>query len=474
MTEPKRILIVEDEALVAIGFEHFIREFGYAVTGIAATGEDAVLRADETLPHLILMDIQLAGNMNGIQAADEIRRKHDIPVIYLTAYSDDERLNNAKNTAPYGYLIKPVQKNELRTTIEVALYKHKVDRELRESEERYRAVITQAMEGVVLFDPDTLTIMETNPAFRDLFRYSEEELNSMKISDLLVDPETITRSLSSGLTGGQPFRLGDQKFLRKDSALLDMECSLSLIRHGGADAIICVVAHDVTERKKIEMALSEANRKLNLLSTITRHDLLNQLMVFRSYFGLSKKYVQDPAHAELVKNEEAVLKILERQIIFTRDYQDLGMKKPAWQNIADLVEKAASSLPIKRISIDAGRRDLDLFADPLLERVFYNLIDNALRYGGDSMTWIRISSEERDGELIVSCEDNGVGIPDEEKEQIFDHGFGKHTGLGLFLIREILGITGLTIRETGVFGKGARFEMSIPSGAYRVTGAEHG
>jgi len=102
----------------------------------------------------------------------------------------------------------------------------------------------------------------------------------------------------------------------------------------------------------------------------------------------------------------------------------------------------------------------------MIVKVFYNLMDNAIRYGG-KITTLRFSLEDRKGELIIVCEDDGIGVPRVEKKKIFERGFGKHTGLGLFLAREILSITGITIQETGEPGKGARFEMTVPSGKYR-------
>ncbi len=105
----------------------------------------------------------------------------------------------------------------------------------------------------------------------------------------------------------------------------------------------------------------------------------------------------------------------------------------------------------------------EVFADPLIVKVGYNLVDNAMRHGG-KITTIRFSVEDRSAGQVIVCEDDGVGVPAEEKEQIFARGYGKHTGLGLFLSREILSITGITITETGGPGKGARFEMTVPKG----------
>jgi signal transduction histidine kinase len=131
------------------------------------------------------------------------------------------------------------------------------------------------------------------------------------------------------------------------------------------------------------------------------------------------------------------------------------------------IEKALTGLQIRDVSVEVYRSDLEIFADLLLEKVFNNLMDNALRYGGDTMKTIRVSAEESDRGLTIVCEDDGVGITDENKKHLFTRGFGKNTGLGLFLSREILSITGITITENGIPGKGARFEITVPKGMYR-------
>jgi CheY-like chemotaxis protein len=125
MTEAK-ILVVEDENIVALEIKKRLQKLGYIVPGVASTGEDAISKAEGILPDLVLMDIMLKGEIDGIHAAGEIRKRFNIPVIYLTAYSDEETLQRAKLTEPYGYILKPFEENDLRTTIEIALYRHQV------------------------------------------------------------------------------------------------------------------------------------------------------------------------------------------------------------------------------------------------------------------------------------------------------------------------------------------------------------
>jgi len=233
------------------------------------------------------------------------------------------------------------------------------------------------------------------------------------------------------------------------------------------------VSRDITERKGVENALRQANKKLNLLSNVTRHDILNQLMAIKGYIEISREYLDDKKTLlEFLEKEEQAATTIEHQITFTRDYQNMGVKAPVWQNINESIQKAVEGLPMRDVHVDVDRTDLEIFSDPLFEKVFYNLIDNALRYGGEQMTTIRVSSHESDNELTIVCEDDGAGITEDNKKRLFTKGFGKNSGLGLFLTREILSITSITITENGTPGKDARFEITVPNGAYRFTGKQ--
>ena len=222
---------------------------------------------------------------------------------------------------------------------------------------------------------------------------------------------------------------------------------------------------------RAQAAYRQANRKLNLLSGITRHDIRNQLLVLEGYLEISKESLHNPDRtAEFIAKEQRIAETIGRQITFTKDYENMGVKAPAWQKVHTIVNEVITRLPMRDIRVDAGDSGLEVFADLLLEKVFYNLIDNSLHYGGDKMTIIHVTASELAEGLQILYEDDGDGISDEDKTQLFTKGFGKHTGLGLFLSREILSITGITISENGEPGKGARFEMTVPKGGYRFTG----
>jgi signal transduction histidine kinase len=223
----------------------------------------------------------------------------------------------------------------------------------------------------------------------------------------------------------------------------------------------------------METALREANKKLNLLSSITRHDIRNQLLSLTAYLELSKETLGDAVRtSEYILKEERAANAIERQIIFTKEYQDLGVSAPIWQNLSACLKSATAVLPLRDIRIFSEIENLEIYADPLFEKVFYNLIDNALRYGGPAMTSMRFGHQVSGQNLVITVEDDGNGISAEEKKRLFERGFGHNTGLGLFLSREILSITGIAITETGEMGKGARFEIFVPGGAWRHSGSQ--
>jgi PAS domain S-box-containing protein len=228
------------------------------------------------------------------------------------------------------------------------------------------------------------------------------------------------------------------------------------------------VASRTAELQKTEEAFRQANKKLNLLSSITRHDILNQLAIVTGYIQLAKGRISDPEAEKYLATAQKAAAVIDRHMVFTRLYENVGVHAPAWQNVRELVGKASEDLPQNTVSITVETGDLELFADPLLEKVFFTLLENSLRHGTEA-TEARISSLLTENGLTLMYVDNGSGVNPHEKERIFEWGYGKHTGFGLFLSREILAITGLSIRETGIPGVGARFEIFVPANAFRFS-----
>lgn len=230
------------------------------------------------------------------------------------------------------------------------------------------------------------------------------------------------------------------------------------------------IFRDITDRKKGEMALKKANEKLQLLSDITRHDILNALTALSAYQELAMESSSDPLILTYLKKQQGLAQQIHGLIEFARFYQKLGVTDPAWQDLQEILTRIVQSIDTQGIPVVYDLQGIEVYADPLLERAFSNLIENAVRHG-ERVTGIRFGHEEESSGLRVTCEDDGNGIPPEEKESIFAKGYGRHSGLGLFLVREILSITGLSICENGEYGRGTRFEIFIPAGNYRISGA---
>ena len=238
----------------------------------------------------------------------------------------------------------------------------------------------------------------------------------------------------------------------------------------GATAYLANVSLDISDRKKAEAALMEVNKKLNLLGSITRHDILNQVTVARGNLEILE---MDGLIPEDSKTEEFYRKILgavetiQRQILFTKDYKDLGEQSPEWYNAGKIIDKNYRNTCFQSVKLVNEVDDLEVYADPLFEKVIYNLFDNAVKHG-EKITTIKFYSKKSGDGMDLICEDDGVGIPADVKDKIFKREHYKHTGLGLFLSKEILSITGLFIEENGTPGEGARFVIHIPKGLFRL------
>lgn len=219
--------------------------------------------------------------------------------------------------------------------------------------------------------------------------------------------------------------------------------------------------------KDSEAAFQIANKKLHLLSSITRHDIKNQLLGLMGFIELSKETTTDPELLHFIEREDTAAQTIHRQIEFTKNYEDIGVHAPKWQDIGVHVKALGTLILYGEIEIAVNVEGLEVLADPLLEKVFENLIDNSRRHG-ERVRHISFSSMQYGQDnLAIVYEDDGIGIHDSDKERIFEKGFGKHTGLGMFLSREILAITGFTIKESGIYGKGVRFEILVPKGKFR-------
>ncbi|MGA2917601.1 PAS domain S-box protein [Methanoregula sp.] len=357
----------------------------------------------------------------------------------------------------------------------------RVEEELSESEEKVRIIVEKSKDGIFLLD-ESGRIIEWNLSLELMTGIRRSDAVAVFLWDLSLNrlapgpdspekipvfPEDQYAQLSR--TGLSPLLSSVQEFSirRNDRSVRYIEASLFSVPTlqgfltGG-------ILRDVTERKQSEDAIREANKKMNLLNSVTRHDINNMLAVYSGYLALLAESSLSPSADTMVKKLLATTERIQRVVQFTREYQDIGIKSPVWQNLDEVFLESCSSIEMKNIRIirDPLCRNIRVFSDPLLIKVFHNLIDNSLRHG-KNVSEIRIRCEFRSKDLVILYEDDGAGVKMEDKERIFERGFGEHTGYGLFLIREILAMTKSSIKETGNYGTGARFEIHIPAGLYK-------
>lgn len=224
-----------------------------------------------------------------------------------------------------------------------------------------------------------------------------------------------------------------------------------------------------TERLRAEIAF--LNKKLQLVGSITRHDVLNQLTAVMGYNELLAMMVQDEKQKVFLAKERQAIEKIRRQFYFAKDYQNLAAEPPRWQHVGKALRIITEEFDPAPVRLSVSTEDLAVLADPLLPRAFLQLIENTVRHSGGA-TAISISAEYDGSTACIVVTDNGSGIPAADKERIFERGYGSGTGWGLFLTREILAITGITIRENGEPGKGARFVILLPAGTWRRGPAE--
>ncbi|NYB51528.1 MAG: PAS domain S-box protein [Methanobacteriaceae archaeon] len=253
------ILLVEDDAIEALDIKRTLESFGYSVAYVASKGEEAVGKALELMPDLVLMDIILKGEQNGIEAASEIK-KLNIPVIYLTAHSEEATIKKAKLTEPYGYLIKPYDVVELKFAIDLALYKSSQERKLKESEERYRMLFenSQVATAITSIDGKVLT---ANEKFFKMVGYKAEEIHLIDLKSMYQD-KSQRNTIIERLKKRGKVREFEVHLLRRDGHAYTNSINVDLIHYQGQDAML-VTAVDITERKKAEEKLKETKDYLD-------------------------------------------------------------------------------------------------------------------------------------------------------------------------------------------------------------------
>jgi two-component system, sensor histidine kinase and response regulator len=425
-----RILVVEDSRTQAESLRYILEKKGYTVI-LATNGRDALDQIGAGRPDLVLTDIMMP-EMDGYELCQRIKSDtslRSIPVIIVTQLFDPVDVVRGLESGADNFIIKPYEPLDIDSRIQNVM--------------------------MPISTPDTA---ESSGAFTITLADGEHTItaNRRQILNILLSTYEITVKKNAELQEAH-----ERLNLQSDQ----LQQAVADLRQANHD-----LQAENAERLKVEKALADANKKLQLMASITRHDLLNQLTALREYLELSASYREkNPENAWAnVASATTIVNQTINTVEFTGEYQKIGVKSPVWKNARHLVEDSGKYADLGAVRLEnAIPAAVEFYADPLVEKVFFNLIDNAVRYGQKTTT-IRFRYMENETGGTIVCEDDGVGIAEGEKEKIFAYEYGMNTGLGLFLAREILTITGITIRETGMPGKGARFEMKCPKEAIRI------
>jgi len=347
---------------------------------------------------------------------------------------------------------------------------HGVDEALEESEQRFKELSELLPQAVYETDEHGILTFANRPSI-DWFGYTAEDFRNPFIIFRVISPEEREKAIQNFQRTLQGERNVPAEYtaIKKDGTRFTMMTYASPILRHGKPVGLRGIAMDITERKRMEEALQAANRKIMLLNSITRHDILNTVTALMGYTALAKDSTEIPEIASLIGKIEKTTQRIRQQIEFTRDYQELGVQGPQWQSGQEVAHSSTAPLRSYGVEMEIRLEGLQVYADMLLGKVFYNLVDNSIRHGGPGLSAIRITWREDPHGSTIEYTDNGTGVAGDQKERIFAYGVGRGTGLGLFLCREILSLTEIIITETGEPGRGARFEISIPAGCCRFS-----
>ena len=483
-----RILIVEDEAIIASVIAGALRKFEYDVIGILDNGKAAVDTTLKKKPDLLLMDIRLRGEMDGITAVELIQDHLDVPVIYLTAYADEPTLERAKKTKPYGYIPKPFQEIELKTTIEMALYKHDFEALLKVSEARFRSIFENSQDTIYIVD-DTDKLVEMNPAGLSLFGYEREEVIGTKPDHLYIDTGE-RRAFLDQLRKINKIKDHELRLRnKKGETILGLVTANAMIDSDGKIVGIQGIIRDITRQKKLEEQMLQAAKmdSLGRLASGIAHDFNNYLTIINGYSELLLTENEGGKDSEnlkiILQAGKNASKLVAKILGFSRRQAPVPAVFDVNATISEL-ERMAYRLLGKHteLCLDLDPNAGNVTMDPgQFEQVLINLVLNArdAMPSGGKLCLASASlllDEARAAEhpelpagryAAIHVQDSGTGMEPQVLARIFEPFFttkpaGEGTGLGLASVFGIITQNRGTVWAESKPGRGTTFHILLP------------
>jgi two-component system sensor kinase FixL len=474
---PGRILIVEDEAVIARDIQGQLTRLGYEVCAVAASGREAIAAAGRHRPDIALMDVVLSGDMDGIQTAEAIAELYQTSVVFLTAYADGPTLQRAKHLNPLGYIVKPCSERELSIVVEIALHREAAQRQVRKaeaalrmSEARSRTVIQTAVDGIIIIDEQGI-MQSFNPAAERIFGYQAEEMVGRNVSMLMPEALQLNhdRHMCAYLDTGVAKIIGINREVegrRSDGNTIPLDLSIAAWSVDGR-RYFTVTMRDVTERKRIEQALQQrnielarANARLDQFAHMIGHDFRTPLRAVRN----SAQWIVEDLHehpseeirghvARITEHTARMYAMLDDLLVYA--HAGIDAAAPREVHLATLIDEIRRHLePAAKVHIEiAGPVEAFIAARAAIAIVFRNLIENAVRHTDRDTASIRISCHEDAQDLRFALSDDGPGIAPEHHARIFapfttvgpPRSAQGATGMGLTLVKRVIENNGGTI-----------------------------
>ncbi len=469
----KRILIVEDELIISEDICIIVKNCGYSVAGVTTSGEGAVSLAAELNPDLVLMDIILEGNMTGLESAETIFSELEIPIIFLTAYADNKTLQKVLKTGPYGYIIKPFDERELRVTLELAFYKHAMERELKISEEKYRRIFENIQDIYYEVDMNGI-ILEMSPSVEVFTEYLRQDLIGKQIDDIYAEPKQRKEMLIKLHDKG---RINDFEIDIKDKNGNIIYCSVTsklLLDDNNKPQKIVGSLRNITEHKEMQKYLLQTERLAGVgqLAAGIAHEIRNPLGNISSAVQFCITKYKPSREIEqyldmILRNSDNANKIIKELLDFATP-REINLKKGSIIKILDnAIELVKARFHKTGVNIKKKYSDKIpeiLMDEKWMERSFLNLIVNAI----DAMSkgrLLTITVEMKDNLIVLSFKDTGKGISDENLNKVFDPFFTTKddgTGLGMSSVYQVITAHKGTINIKSKVGKGTDVIVSLP------------
>ncbi|MFO8064423.1 MAG: response regulator [Spirochaetota bacterium] len=498
--ENNRILVVEDEHIVALDIKMHLQNYGYAVPAMYATGEEALANFELIDPVLVIMDIKLQGRLDGLDTAREIKRRYHAPVVLLTAHADEDTVERARETQPFGYVIKPFEERELRTAVVVALSRHEMEQEIVRRERLFFTTLNSIQDGVVVTDPDNTVKLMNSVASRMVGLAPESCIGSPIEEVVKKDGDEGPGDSRAGL----PNTEGAVSYIVSQTGeRTAVEAVQSPLLDNGEERLGTVwVFRDVSARVASEKALRESQEQLRQaqkmeaigrLSGGIAHDFNNLLTVILGYTRILSEELGSesiPDQETLVRDVDGIQKAARRSVSLTRQLLAFSRRQVLKPSRVDLNEAVRDlEKMLRRLITERVRLHLSLKADPSdvyvdqgqMEQVLMNLVVNArdAMHDGGSVA-IRTYTREIEDEIVtvagraepgryvcLEVEDNGCGMDEETREKVFDPFFttkelGVGTGLGLSTVFGIVRQTNGHIELDTTPGVGSTFRILLP------------